>query len=430
MRFLWCIPAVLLAAFAGYLLYQKANTGRKAAPDGTVVATVAVARGDLHTSVRITGTVAAERSATIRAPRVMGSRSDVSRGGGGAHDHGPGGHPDFTLNLLRLAKPGTQVKSGDIVVEFDPENQLQRLDDYEDSVVLLKNSIRKMTANLAASKEAHEQKVRTARADWQKALLDLKTQPVRSKIDAEKLRLTAEEMELSYRRLAAERVLVEQSQLASIRDSELQLQKSALELERARNNLKRMTMTAPIDGIVVMATVVINGDLRQIRDGDQVSAGQPVLHVVDTGSMALSAVANQVDAERMHLGMQARIGLEAYPEVKISGTVVGIGAMARRSAFRGTYVGEIPIRVRIDGRDSRLLPDLTGIADIVLKTERDMVLAPRPAVLTDSGHAFVLAQQGDGWIRRHVETGLQNATHVAIRAGLEPGAIVALQSPR
>ena len=49
------------------------------------------------------------------------------------------------------------------------------------------------------------------------------------------------------------------------------LQKSALELDRARNNLKRMTLVAPIDGIVVMANVVVNGELRQIRDGDQVS---------------------------------------------------------------------------------------------------------------------------------------------------------------
>ena len=76
-----------------------------------------------------------------------------------------------------------------------------------------------------------------------------------------------------------------------------------------------------------------------------------------------------------------------------------------------------------------LPPDLTGSADIVLSAEKDMLLAPRSAVLRDSGHAFVTVQQGEGWIRRHVETGLQNATHVAISAGLEPGTIVALQRP-
>ena len=191
------------------------------------------------------------------------------------------------------------MSAGDVVVEFDPENQLQRVDDYQDSVVQLKGSIRKMVANLAASQEAHEQKLRMARADWQKALLDLKTAPIRSKIDSEKLRLNAEEAELNYNRLVEEQALLEESQQASIRASQLALEKSAIEMERARNNVNRMRMTTPIAGVVVFGTLVLNGDLRQIREGDQVSPGQPVLHVVDTGSMALSGTANQVDVDRV-----------------------------------------------------------------------------------------------------------------------------------
>jgi Cu(I)/Ag(I) efflux system membrane fusion protein len=315
------------------------------------------------------------------------------------------------------------------VVEFDPENQLQRLDDYNDSVVQLKNSIGKMIANLAAAKEAHQQKVRTGHADWQKALLDFKTSSIRSAIDAEKLRLNVEEAELKYTRLLAEQALVEESQRASIRGSELVLDQSAIELERAQNNVKRMTMTAPIDGIVVYETVVLNGDLRQIRDGDQVSAGQPVLRIVDTASMALNGTANQVDAEGLRLGMRATIRLDAYPELKIAGTLIGVGVMAKASAFRARYVGEIPVRLRIDGRDSRLLPDLTGSADVILHAESGVLLAPRPAVFTENSQSFVFVQGGDGWTRKDVVTGLRNATHVAVRAGLQPGEIVALQWP-
>jgi multidrug efflux pump subunit AcrA (membrane-fusion protein) len=398
--------------------------GRQTTVDST--ASQAVSLGDVHATVRIVGTIVAERSAILRAPRITGSRGDVSRGGS---SRGQAGRADFNLTLLHLAKPGTHVKAGDVVVEFDPENQLQRVDDYEDSVVQLRNSIRKMMANLAATKEAHEQKVRAAQADWQKALLDARTVPVRTQIDAEKMRLTAEEMELQFQRLTAQRPLVEESQRASIRDAELSLQKSALELERARNNLKRMSMTAPIDGIVVMASLAVNGELRQIRDGDPVSAGQPVLHIVDTGSMVLNATANQVDAQRMRLGMRAAVSLDAYPEVAIPASVVGIGAMARLSTFRASYVGELPVRLRIHGRDSRLLPDLTGSAEIVLNSEHNILLAPRQAVFSDGGKHFVFTRQGQGWSRKEVVTGLENATHVAIRAGLDPGAILALRHP-
>jgi HlyD family secretion protein len=422
----WGLPVLLVVAGVAYLRYHKTDDGRKGGAD---VAVIAVSLGDIHASVRISGTVVAERSAIIRAPRIMGSRGDANRGGSGAHDHGGGAHPDFVLTLLSLAKGGTAVKAGDVIAQFDPENQVQRLDDYSDSVVQLKASIRKMIANLAATKETHDQKVRTARAERDKALLDLKTGPIRNAIDAEKFRLAAEEAELKYKQLAAEEALVEESQRASIRASELLLAQSAIELERARNNVKRMTMTAPIDGIVVTANIVLNGDLRQIRAGDQVSAGQPVLYVVDTSSMVLNAAANQVDADRMRVGSRAHIRLDAYPEVTLSGTVAGIGAMAKVSAFRAGYVGEIPVRLRIDGNDSRLLPDLTGSAEILLHVEENVTLAPRPAVFAENGKKFVFVQAGDGWTRKEIITGLHSATHVAVRAGLQPGEIVALQRP-
>jgi HlyD family secretion protein len=328
-----------------------------------------------------------------------------------------------------MAKAGTPVKAGDVVVRFDPENQMQRLDDYQDSVVQLNNSIRRMVANLAASKEAHEQKVRVSRANWQKALLDLKTAPIRSAIDAEKLRLTAEETDLQYKQMVAEEALVEESQAAAIRASKLVLAQSAIEMERAQNNVKRMSMRSPIDGIVVIGNVVLNGDLRQIREGDDVSPGQPIMYVVDPGSMLLDGSVNQVDAERLRLGMNATIKVDAYPEWKTSGTLIAIGALAKPSTFRRSHFGEIPVRLQIDGLHSLLLPDLTGSADLVIQGENNVLLAPRPAVFNENGQSFVFVREAGGWKRRTIVTGTSSATHVAVRAGLQSGENVALQPP-
>ena len=427
LHLLWGVPALLTAAAGAILLWT--GTRSESITEGPATDGIAVSLGDIYSAVRINGTVAAERSAAIRAPRILGSRGDFNRGGGGAHDHGPGGHPDFTLTLLRLARGGTQVKTGDVVVEFDPENQVQRLDDYRDSVVQLKNSVRKMIANLAATKESHDQRIRVAWAEWQKALLDLKTVKIRTAIDAEKIRLSVEEAELTHQQLLAQRSRVEESQRASIRSSELLLAQAALELDRVERNVKRMSITSPIDGIVVSGNVVLNGELRQIREGDQVAAGQPVLYVVDPSSMVLNGTANQVDAERLRLGMTANIRLDAYPDLNLGGSLIGVGAMAKVSAFRAGYVGELPVRFRIEGRDSRLLPDLTGSADVLVDSQKAVVSVPRPTVFAGDGQHFVFVQSRDGWVRRPVVTGLQSATHVAIRAGLQPGEVIARRRP-
>ncbi len=431
---LWGIPLAVVVLGGGLALYLNSGSKgpAKGGPGGPgfTVPVVAIGMGDVRRTVRVNGTVAARNFAALLAPRIQGSRSGMNRGGDTNFGGGGGmGGSDFALVLLHLAKPGVHVKAGDVVAEFDPTNQLQRLDDYKDTVVQLENTIKKMMANLAATKEAHDQTVRSAKADWDKAVLDLKTAPIRSQIDQEKYKLAVEEAQAKYKQLFAETALVDESQRAQIRSSELNRDQSKIELSRAEINVQRMTIKSPMDGIVVMGTIPRNGEFGQIREGDQIGAGQPFMSIVDPSSMVLNATVNQVDAERLRLGMKGAIRLDAYPEVELQGSLMGIGAMSKTSTFRASYVGEIPIRIKIEKTDPRLIPDLTGSAEIVLDTEVNALVAPRGAVFEENGGSFVFLQSPQGFSRKPVDLGLASFTAVAIHSGLQKGDVVALQRP-
>ena len=200
-------------------------------------------------------------------------------------------------------------------------------------------------------------------------------------------------------------------------------------MQRAEVNVQKMTMKTPMDGIVVMQSIVRNGEFGQIREGDQVQAGQPFVQIVDPSSMVLNATVNQVDAERLRLGMKAVIHMDAYPDIEMPGTLVGIGAMAKASAFRARYVGEIPIRLKIEKMDPRVIPDLTGSAEILISSEKNTVVAPRSAVFAEEASSWVFVQGPEGWIRKKVELGLPSFTMVAIRSGVQKGDVIALQRP-
>jgi HlyD family secretion protein len=425
---LWGTLIAVLILGAGTAYYFKTQNDAKVAARGSLisVSTAVVGLGDLHATVRVNGTVNAKNFAALMAPRILGSRSGLNRGGDSG-SIGPMG--DFSLVLMKLAKPGVHVKSGDVVAEFDPQNQLQRLDDYKDSAVQQENTVKKMLANLAAVKEAHDQSVRAAKSNWEKAVLDLKTADVRSAIDAEKFKLAVEENDATYKQLLAEADLVDASQIAQIRVSQLNRDQSKIEVARADANVKKMTVKAPMDGIVVMQSIVRNGEFGQIREGDQVAAGQPFVQIVDPTSMVLNATVNQVDAEKLRLGMKSVIHLDAYPDIELPGTLVGIGAMAKASTFRARYVGEIPIRIKLEKMDSRVIPDLTGSAEIILNTERSAMIAPLASVFAEESGAYVFVQGPEGWIKKKVELGLPSFTMVAIRSGLQKGDVVALQRP-
>ena len=440
---MWGILIAVLVIGGGAAYYFKTQNDAKASNKGSVisVATGIVGLGDVQATVRVNGTVNAQNFAALMAPRILGSRSGLNRGGdggggggggmpgGGGGGGGGGPMGDFSLVLMKLASPGVRVKTGDVVAEFDPQNQLQRLDDYKDTAIQQENMVKKMMANLAAVKEAHNQQVRTAKADWDKAVLDLKTAEVRSAIDAEKFKLTVEEAEANYKQLLAEAALVEESQRAQIRSSELNRDQSKIEMQRAENNVKKMTVKAPMDGIVVMQSIVRNGEFGQIREGDQVAAGQPFVQIVDPSSMVLNATVNQVDAEKLRLGMKATIHMDAYPDIELPGSLVGIGAMAKASTFRARYVGEIPVRIKLEKTDPRVIPDLTGSAEIVLTSERNTMLAPLSAVFAEESGSYVFVQGPEGWLKKKVELGLPNFTTVAIKSGVQKGDIIALQRP-
>jgi len=449
---MWGIVIAVLILGAGAAYYFKAQNDAKVAAKGALisVSTAVVGLADLHATVRVNGTVNAQNFAALMAPRILGSRTGLNRGGDGGDSGGGGrqggggggggggagggfggGGPmgDFSLVLMKLAKPGIHVKAGEIVAEFDPQNQLQRLDDYKDTAVQQENMVKKMLANLAAVKEAHDQSVRLAKAEWDRAILDLKTADVRSAIDAEKFKLTVEENAAKYKQLVAESALVDESQRAQIRSSELNRDQSKIEMSRAEANVKKMSVKAPMDGIVVMQSIVRNGEFGQIREGDQVAAGQPFVQIVDPRSMVLNATVNQVDAEKLRLGMKATIHMDAYPDIELPGTLVGIGAMAKMSTFRARYVGEIPVRIKLEKTDARVIPDLTGSAEIVLSSERNTMVAPRSAVFAEEGGSYVFVQGPEGWIKKKVELGMPSFTMISIRSGLQQGDVVALQRP-
>jgi multidrug efflux pump subunit AcrA (membrane-fusion protein) len=87
------------------------------------------------------------------------------------------------------------------------------------------------------------------------------------------------------------------------------------------------------------------------------------------------------------------------------------------------------VRFKIQKNDSRVIPDLTGSADVILGAETGTLVLPRSAVFEENGGSFVYVQSPEGWVKKQVEPGLRNYTQVAIRSGIQKGDMVALERP-
>jgi multidrug efflux pump subunit AcrA (membrane-fusion protein) len=307
---------------------------------------------------------------------------------------------------------------------------LNRLDDYKDSVIQAEANIKQKKANLAVSREAHEQQVRIAKSDMEKAKLDLQTVEVVSDIDAEKLKLAAEETEAHYKQILQEIPLLETSQKADLHITEITRDTSKIELQKSISNAEKMILKAPMDGIVVMQSVRRGMEYGQAQKGDQISSGQMFMQIVDPESMVVNASVNQVDSELLRIGQKAMIRLDAYPGLELPGHVYSIGAVPVPGR-RPNFMRQIPIRLKLDKVDPRVVPDMSASADVTLESEQQATLVPLGAVFHDSpaGKPYVFLRTAQGWAKREIALGLQSNVAGAVRSGLVKGDVVALDPP-
>lgn len=340
---------------------------------------------------------------------------------------------DFGAILQSLIKPGSMVRKGDQVAEFDRQYMLQRLDDFKAGVIQQELNIKRLEAELEVSRKAHEQSILVAKGDVEKARLDLKTVPVRSAIETERFKLALEEAEARYKQLLQEVPYVRIGHEAQMKLAEMDLQQSKLELRRAEANAERMVVRAPIDGMVVMLQIFRGSEFGQVQAGDPIPPGMPYMQIVDPSSMIVNAVVNQVDVEKVRVGARARVRFDAFPDLELPGRVFSIAAMPRSgNSARANYLKEIPVRIRLERMDPRVIPDLSVSVDVVIAEEEAAAIAPLGSVFRDgdaNSAPYVFVRSGDRWQRREVELGLASYTQVVIRKGLKPGEVVAEERP-
>ena len=340
-----------------------------------------------------------------------------------------GGGSDFMMVIHALAKPGTHVKKGEIVAEFDRQFALLRLDDYKATLVTNESSFKRLEADLEVSRKAHEQLIQVAKNEVDKAALDLKTIPVRSAIETERLKLAYEEAQARYKQLLSEVKYVRIGEQAQMRNAELELQQTRIEVKRAEANAERLVSRAPIDGLVVVQNTFRGTEFGQIQQGDQIFPGMLFMQIVDPSSMVINANINQVDVEQLRVGARAQVRFDAYPDLELPAKVVSIGAITKTGGFRPTYFKEVPVQLKLEKIDPRVIPDLSVSCDVIVESDQDTIVAPREGIFTENGKPFVYVQNGPSFMRRAVELGVVNHTATAVKSGLRPGEVIALEKP-
>jgi multidrug resistance efflux pump len=298
--------------------------------------------------VRLHGVVEPVRSHTVSTPRLTGS--------------GPGG--PLQLIVVRLAAAGSLVRKGDLLVEFDRTNQLKAARDREAEYREAIEQINKRRGEHLTAQALRDTQLKQAQNDVAIAKLGVVGNENVGSIAAEKNVQTLEEATARLNQLTKTFALRQQVEVADMRILEIRRERASNAWKHAQGNAQRMRIIAPIDGLVVLRSVFRNGNMAEIREGEEVRPGTPILDVVDPSAMRVRVNVNQADVEGLVQGQKASITLDSYPSRKFEARLEQLSPIASTSML-SNRVRTFAAVFAVEGTDPHLLPDLAAAVEIV-----------------------------------------------------------------
>jgi len=406
----WAVVAVVLCAVVGVVA-----AARRAVPvtAGNSIPTSRVRRGDLDMKVYATGELRASHFEIMTAPPI----------GGGS------------LEITHLLHTGAAVKKGDLVIEFDPTEQRYKLEQNRSELLQAEQEITKAKDDAAVVAAQDKVALLKARFDVRRAELDVQKNELVSTIDARKNDLALDQAKRVLAELEQDVKSRSASNQATIALAEEKRNKAKLAMDQAQQNIQKMRVTAPMDGLVALEKnenaaggIFWGQSLPEFREGDQVDAGRTVGQVIDPREMELTAKVGELERNNIKEGQSVDIALNALPGITFHGTVKTLGGTSSRRFWEADTNAKFDMTIALTGKDSRMRPGLTAQVVIHGDPQKNVLYLPRQALFLKDNKRVVYIKDGNNFAPREVRIQAENESRAAVE-GIGMGTEVALVDP-
>jgi HlyD family secretion protein len=268
--------------------------------------------------------------------------------------------------ITTLAKGGTRVKEGDVIVEFDRQEQQRIAFDRKAELVDLDSQIEKKRADLAAAEAKDRTGIVAAENDVARAKLAVSTNDLIARVAAEKNTLTLQQNIAKLDQLRLTFDVRREAAAADLKILQIRRERAERALRYAEGNATLMSIASPFSGLVVVRTTWKQGStgMTEILEGDEVRPGQPLVNIVDTSAMQVRGKINQADMEGVRVGMPVTVRLDGFPELTFKGRIDRVTPLATTSGMSALVRTFVAV-VSIEGSNPQLLPDLTASVELI-----------------------------------------------------------------
>jgi multidrug efflux pump subunit AcrA (membrane-fusion protein) len=406
--------SALAAALAVIILIGFALSRSRLAIASDGIPLAQVKRGDLDLKVHANGELNATHTMMLAAPAV----------GGGS------------LQITRLLAGRLPVKKGDVVIEFDPSEQRYKLEQSRSELLQAEQEITKAKADAAVLKAQDKVALLKARYDVRKAELDVQKKEIVSAIDAAKNDAALKQAKQLLAELERDIESHNKSGQASVYLAQEKYNKSKLEMDQAQQNIDKMSVTAPMDGLIsIQKNMDASGgffftgmSVPDYHAGDQAQAGSAIAQVVDPTELELKAKISERNRGNVKQGQSVDVVFDALPGRAYHARVKQVGGMSTREFFEDNAGGTFDVTMQLSDADAPLHSGMTAQLLFLGDTKRDVFYLPRQAVFLKDGKHIVYLKSGKGYEQKEIEIKDETESRAVIK-GLSDGTSIAMIDP-
>jgi len=209
---------------------------------------------------------------------------------------------------------------------------------------------------------------------------------------------------------------LEESQL-EYESAKAQENSSRKEVEFAQAEVEKTILKAPMDAVL---------GTREVEPGEFVTTNNKVGTIFDITGVYVEAGIIEKDMEKVQLDQQAKINVEAFPNIDFWGKVYNIPSFVEGKSRT------VPVKIRIDNPKAELKPGMFARAYIYVYQVTDTIVIPLSAAFDSNGDGVidsVFLVGGDNIVKRvDVQPGHTSFDQVEILEGLTEDDLIIVEA--
>jgi HlyD family secretion protein len=217
---------------------------------------------------------------------------------------------------------------------------------------------------------------------------------------------------------------------ARVQRQERMLSTTQAKLEKLEKDLGHHKMTAPQGGIVHYGDQRRSWYRERIKVGNQVYNGMTLITLPDLTEMQVLIDVHEADIDQVEKDQEVVITLDTYKGKTFKGKVTHIASVASSNDWGDNTNKQFRVEITMDELDIEVRAGITAKVEILVDELEDVLQIPIHAVFTEGEEHFCFVSGAQGFERRTVEIGRNNAHYIEVSEGLEAGETVLLYDLR